>query len=568
REALRETLPAPASVAVVSVDGDHAEIAAAASGALGGGAGPSGLAYVMYTSGSTGTPKGVAVEHRGVVRLVRGANYVELGPGEVILQAAPVTFDASTFEIWGALLNGGRLVLLPGAAASLEELGRAIVSHRVSTLWLTASLFGAMVEERLEDLRGVRQLLAGGDVLPVEAVRRVKERIPGCRLVNGYGPTENTTFTCCHTVPGEWDGGPVPIGRPVSGTRVYVLDEGGRPVPAGVPGELHAGGAGVGRGYLGRPALTAERFVPDPFGEPGARLYRTGDRVRWRADGVLEYLSRLDRQVKVRGFRVEPGEVEAALRRHAAVRECVVAAREDAPGDRRLVAYVVGEIDGEALRAHLARLLPDYMLPAAFVVLDAFPLLPSGKVDVRALPAPAYAAPEAEYVAPRTPREEVLAGIWAEVLRAERVGARDDFFALGGHSLLATRVVSRVREAFGVEIPLRAVFETPTVAGLAEAVEGLRRAHLPPLPPIVPVARGPVLPPSPAQERMWFLDRLRPGSALYNLPAALRLEGDLDTAALERSLGEIVRRHEPLRTTFREVDGAPVQVIAPFGGFA
>ncbi|HYR07693.1 MAG TPA: condensation domain-containing protein, partial [Longimicrobium sp.] len=351
--------------------------------------------------------------------------------------------------------------------------------------------------------------------------------------------------------------------------RVYVLDAAGRPAPVGVPGELYVGGVGVARGYLGRAATTAERFVPDPFSaEGGARLYRTGDRARWRADGAIEYLGRVDFQVKVRGFRIELGEIEAVLRGHESVTDCVVVARAEA-GETRLVAYIVGGVEAEALRAHVRRSLPEYMLPSAFVFLDTLPLTPNGKLDRKALPAPEYAADADRYGAPSTPVEEVLAGIWAEVLRLERVGVHDSFFDLGGHSLLATRVVSRVRELFGVELPLRALFEEPTVAELAGRVEEMRRAGLPVLPPVVPVGRAGALPLSFAQERLWFLDRMEPGSTTYNMPPmAWRLGGVLDEAALERSLGEIVRRHEALRTVFAEVDGSPVQVIAPFGGFS
>ncbi|HEX8903646.1 MAG TPA: condensation domain-containing protein, partial [Longimicrobiaceae bacterium] len=403
-----------------------------------------------------------------------------------------------------------------------------------------------------------------------------------------YGPTENTTFTCCHTVGQGWDGGPVPVGTPISNTRVYVLDPALRPVPigtpisntrvyvlddallpvpVGVPGELCAGGVGVARGYLNRPRLTAEKFVPDPFAlEPGARMYRTGDRVRWQPDGIVEYLGRLDEQVKVRGFRIELGEIETVLRRLDGVADCAVVAREDAPGEKRLVAYLVGTVDAAAAREHLKRALPDYMVPGAYVILDSLPLTPNGKLDRKALPAPDF-APDESYVAPRTPAEELLAAMWADVLKLERVGVHDGFFEMGGHSLLATRVVSRIREVFAVELPLRALFEGPTVAELAEAVEALRRAELPEPRALVPAARDGAIPLSFAQERLWFLDRMEPDSPLYNIPAALRLAGALDVAALERALGEIVRRHESLRTTFADAGGQPVQVIAPFAGF-
>ncbi|HWK89034.1 MAG TPA: condensation domain-containing protein, partial [Longimicrobium sp.] len=338
------------------------------------------------------------------------------------------------------------------------------------------------------------------------------------------------------------------------------------PQPFGIPGELCLGGL-LARGYLGRPELTAERFVPDPFAAgPGARLYRTGDLARLRADGEIEYLGRTDFQVKVRGFRIELGEIEARLAEHAAVREVVVVARDGEVGDPRLVAYYTGEAAGAAaLRAHLAERLPEYMVPAAFVHMAVLPVNPNGKLDRKALPAPEPAPEEETYVAPRTPVEEVLAGIWAEVLGVERLGVHDEFFGLGGHSLLATRVVSWVREVFGVELPLRALFEGPTVAEMAGRVEEMRRAGLPVLPPVVPVER--TEPPlSFAQERLWFLDRFDGGTS-WNLPFALRLRGALDVDALERSLGEIVRRHEALRTVFRERDGTPRQMTAPFGGF-
>jgi amino acid adenylation domain-containing protein len=421
------------------------------------------LAYVMYTSGSTGRPKGVAVTHRNVVRLIRGQSFAYFG--ETFLQLAPLAFDASTLEIWAPLLNGGRLVLFPGRRASLDEIGEAIVHHGVTSLWLTAGLFHQQVDERLETLRPLRQLLAGGDVLDPAHVRRALAALPELRLVNGYGPTENTTFTACHVMTAaNPPGTTVPIGRPIAGTQVHVLDADLRPVPEGVWGELFAGGDGVARGYLGRPELTAERFVPNSLGvEPGGRLYRTGDLVRWRGGG-LEFLGRRDGQVKIRGNRVELGEIEAALAGHPEVREAVVLLRED-----RLVAWITGGPDPAELRRFLAARLPEPMIPTAFVILDRLPLTPNGKVDRRVLPAPEGVATES-YEAPATPVEAALTAACAEVLGLERVGVRDNFFALGGHSLLATQLVARLRERHNLDVPLQLVFDAADFRDLGDRI--------------------------------------------------------------------------------------------------
>ncbi len=508
-------------------------------------------------------------------RLVRETEYARFGEDEVFLQLAPLSFDASTLEIWGPLLNGGRLVLAPAGPPSLAELGGLLAAEGVTSLWLTAGLFHEMVEREVEGLRPLRQLLAGGDVLRPSAVRRVLGAVPGLEVINGYGPTENTTFTACHRMAAPREvGEPVPIGRPIAGTRAYVVDAEGRALPAGVAGELLAGGLGLGRGYVNRPDLTAERWVPDGLsGGSGERLYRTGDLVRWRSDGALEFLGRLDGQVKVRGFRIEPGEVETALREDRWVREAAVVARE-VDGDRRLLAYVVlGAGDSltlAAMRERLGRRLPEHMIPTGLVILDALPLTANGKVDRRALPDPASvaAAAESAAVAPRTPTEEVLAAIWGEVLGVERVGVFDNFFDLGGHSLLATRVISQVRGAFQVEIGLQELFEEPTVAALAARVEravgagaGLEA------PPIERVARDGELPLSFAQQRLWFIDQLAPGTALYNIPIALRASGELRVDVLSRALGEVVRRHEALRTVFAAVEGRGRQVILPPSAF-
>ncbi|HLL46318.1 MAG TPA: condensation domain-containing protein, partial [Longimicrobiaceae bacterium] len=406
----------------------------------------------------------------------------------------------------------------------------------------------------------LRFLLAGGDALR----GRPRPEHPFA-LGNDYGPTENavvTTFEVVAAWPGP--GRPPGIGRPVDNVRAYVLDRSLELVPIGVPGELFAGGAQLARGYLGRPELTAERFVPDPFGgTPGARMYRTGDRVRWLADGTLEYFGRLDRQTKVRGVRVEPGEVEATLREAPDVRDAVVEVRADARGERLLVGYVLApEARREAVLAYARARLPAYMVPSAVVMLDAFPLTPSGKVDRRALPEPETAGGADD--APSTPTEEVLAGIWAEVLGLERVGAGESFFALGGQSLLATQVVSRVRQVFAVELPLRAVFEAPTLNELAARVEQARRGGgAAPVPPVERVEHDGPVPLSFAQERLWFLEQMRPGEGLYTIPVALRLTGALDVDVLARALTEVARRHESLRTVFPVVEGRPVQVVRP-----
>ncbi|HZI16880.1 MAG TPA: amino acid adenylation domain-containing protein [Myxococcus sp.] len=505
--------------------------------------------------------------HRGIVRLVQGSAYMRFGPEETFLQLASISFDASTLELWGPLLHGGRLVVFPPHSPSdVHELEAVLVKHGVTTLHLTAGLFTQVVDHNLQGLRTVRQLLTGGDVVSAPHVRRVLEtlRIP---VTACYGPTETTLFASCHRMTRvEQVGTAVPIGRPIGNTQVYILDASGQPVPAGIVGELFIGGDGVARGYVEQPALTAERFVPDPFsGVPGSRLYRTGDLARWRKDGVLEFLGRADAQVKVRGYRIELAEVEAALGAFPGVGQAVALVREDVPGDKRLVGYLAApeSLDTSALRAFLASRLPEYMVPSALVRLDALPLTANAKVDRKALPAPesVLASPESAYTAPRTPVEEQLTGLWAGVLRLKRVGIHDNFFELGGHSLLATQLISRIRAALGVELPVRAFFEAPTVAALAARLESQRPTAQ--APALVPVPRTGPLPLSFAQQRLWFIDQLQPGSAVYNMPSAVRLTGRLDTAALERSLSWLIERHESLRTTFAASQGEPVQVVHP-----
>jgi len=540
----------------------------------GGGVGGEAAAYVVYTSGSTGRPKGVVVPHRAVLRLVIHPDYARFGPDDVVLQLAPPSFDASTLELWGPLLNGGRVAIHPPGIPEPAALGAFLARHGVTTAWLTAGLFHQVVDVDPGALAGVRQLLAGGDVLSVPRVRRVLEAHPAVRLVNGYGPTENTTFSCCHHVrTGDTERASIPIGRPIANGTVYVLDARGRPAPVDVPGELFVGGEGVARGYLGRPGLTAERYFPDPFSRAlGARLYRTGDRARWRPDGTLEFLGRIDQQVKVRGHRVEPGEIECALSRHPEVAAAAVQPREDGADGRRLVAYVVPARGAERgglvprLREWLRGELPEYMLPAALVVMEALPLTPNGKVDRRALPAPPVRGTGTEGTEPRTEAERRLAALWAEVLRVERVFADDSFFDLGGHSLVATRLMSRIRRAFGIDLPLRALFSAPTLAELAREVEAARAAAEggQRIPPILPLPADTEPPLSFAQERMWFLDRLSGGTGAYNVPVALELDGPLEAEALRGALSDVTARHEALRTRIVERDGEPrAQVAAP-----
>ena len=540
---------------------------------------PDNLAYVLYTSGSTGQPKGVMMNHRPLVNLIawqvaQSANV----PETRTLQFASLGFDVSFQEIFSTWCAGGTLVLVEEQVRrDAMALWQYLADEKIERLFAPF-----IVLQQLAEVAGVqedvvpaqlREICTAGEQLQVTAaVVSMFRKLSGCTLYNHYGPTEAHVVTAfkLEDTPSRWPLLPA-IGRPIANAEIYVLDKHGQPTPAGVAGELHIGGVALARGYLDRPGLTAEKFVPNPFStEPGARLYKTGDLARFVAEGNIEILGRIDHQVKIRGFRVELGEIETALCAHTSIREAVTVVREDAPGEKRLVAYVVVHdeqaVTSADLRAFLKDRLPEYMVPHVFVMLESLPLTSSGKVDRRSLPAPDRSRQDQDvvFIEPRTPFEEVLAGIWSDVLRTNRIGVNDNFFELGGHSLLATQVVSRIREAFGVEIPVRAIFEKPSVATLATEVEqvmyqgGSLQAA-----PIVRTSRDVEPPLSFAQQRLWFIDRLRPESALYNMPMAVRLDGVLNLDALERTLREIVRRHEVLRTSFVTVEGKPVQVIRP-----
>ncbi|HEV3050315.1 MAG TPA: amino acid adenylation domain-containing protein, partial [Longimicrobium sp.] len=553
------------------------------------------LAYVIYTSGSTGRPKGVLVPHGSLSNLLSATREAfGVREGDVMPALASYAFDIWLFEALLPLTSGAAVRLVErervlDIPALVEEIADATLVHAVPALMRQL----VQAERETPRLARLRRAFVGGDRVPADLLAEMRKALPGAETHVLYGPTEGTILASTHPVPVDGMVEGHPIGRPLGNVRLYVCDALGSAQPAGVPGELLIGGAGVARGYLGRSAMTAERFVPDPFSvDGGARLYRTGDRARWRTDGTLEFLGRTDFQVKVRGFRIEPGEIEAALRAHESVADCAVVAREDAPGDRRLVAYVVGDVEADELREHLRGSLPDYMVPAAFVALEQLPLTPNGKLDRKALPAPEYAADADRYVAPRTPVEEVMAGIWAEVLKVERVGVHDNFFALGGHSLLAVTLVERMRRR-GVRADVRALFTTPTVAELAAGVEGTGSdvqvppnlipadcgAITPEMLPLVELSQSEIdrivagvpggaenvqdiYPLAPLQEGILFHHLLTPESDPYLLPQPFAFDSREQRDAYLDALRAAVARHDILRTSVAwEGLSEPVQVV-------
>ncbi|OBQ09544.1 MAG: non-ribosomal peptide synthetase [Anabaena sp. LE011-02] len=433
------------------------------------------LAYVIYTSGSTGQPKGVEVVHRGVNRLLFGVDYVHLDETQRFLQIAPISFDASTFEIWGALLHGGKCVLFPESIPTAKSLSEEIHKHGITVLWLTSALFNSIIDDDPQALSGIKQLLIGGEALSLAHVNRAFETLPFTQIINGYGPTESTTFTCCYPIPRKIETTieSIPIGSPIANTQVYILDDYLQPVPVGVPGELHVGGAGLARGYLNRPELTQEKFIPNPF--DNSKLYKTGDLARYLPDGNIEYLGRIDHQVKIRGFRIELGEIEAVLSQHEDVQISCVIVREDTPGEKQLVAYIVPQKDvtltTSELRQFLGNKLPGYMIPSAFVMLDSLPLTPNGKVDRRALKAPAHTSNSDRFIEVRNQLELKLLQIWSNILKIDKIGVQDNFFDLGGHSLLAPYLMTQIKQQIGKDIPVKDLFQNPTIEQLAAIIQ-------------------------------------------------------------------------------------------------
>jgi amino acid adenylation domain-containing protein len=564
------------SLPVWSLDSAAASLAGECADRLPPAAGPGNLAYVIYTSGSAGTPKGVEVSHGALANLICWhLRAFAVGRGDRAAQVSTVAFDASVWELWPILVAGGQIDLVDEPLRTQPaELRDWLIERQISVAFLPTPLAEAVLPLAWPRSAALRLLLTGGDTLHLYAPAELP-----CALINDYGPTESTVVATSGRVPPERRAGRLPgIGRPIDGVEVWLADRAGELVPIGVTGQLCIGGAGLARGYRGQPRRTAESFVPHPWSaRPGARLYRSGDLARHRGDGEIEFLGRADDQLKIRGFRIEPGEVEAALRGYSGLRDVAVLTRAAKGGawERRLVAYVVPATDRQrpsaaALREHLAARLPEYMVPSQFLLLEALPRTAAGKLDRQALPDADGAGPswqERVFAAPRTPVEQILAGIWSDVLGVESIGALDDFFGLGGHSLLAAQVLSRLREAFAVELPLKRLFEAVTVRELARSVEAAMAAQWEPTPPAIHrrSLAGMAPPLSLAQEPLWHLDQLLPGTGLFNVPFAVRLAGALEPAAIRQALAAVVARHQALRTTFPEEDGRPVQAIHATG---
>ncbi len=519
------------------------------------------LAYIMYTSGSTGKPKGVLIEHRSVVRLVKNTNYIDFGKCNRILQTGALVFDASTFEIWGSLLNALTLHLVnKEVILDAAKLKNELMRNHIDTIWLTSSLFTQLVSEDASIFKECKNLLVGGDVLSIKHINAVRKECKGINIVNGYGPTENTTFSVCHKIEKDYIDN-IPIGKPINNSTAYIVDKNNKLCTIGVAGELCVAGVGLARGYLNSPELTAEKFVDNPF-ESGTRMYRTGDLARWLADGSIEFLGRLDYQVKIRGFRIELGEIENKLLSYTAVKETVVTANTDSSGDKYLCAYVVGEkeLTTIELREHLSNDLPDYMIPSYFIQLDKLPLTPNGKVDRKALPKSDYnKSTGAKYEAPRNITEEKLIDIWREVLGVEKIGINDNFFELGGHSLNAVKIVNLIHKRFNIEVKLNSLFKFPSIM---EFSEFLSNSNISQFNEIKPLADQEYYELSYSQKRLWLINQIEPDTNAYNLPVNICINEYVDLAVVEKVLYKLSERHESMRTYFKVIDEIPVQVIS------
>jgi amino acid adenylation domain-containing protein len=530
---------------------------------------PGSLAYIIYTSGSTGQPKGAMVTNRNVTSLARGGNFVELSAADVLLSTGSPSFDATTIEYWGMLLNGGQLVLCPEKNLLDNELLKQEIRDRgVTKMWFTASWFNQLVDDDIAIFKGLKALMVGGEKLSEEHIQKFQAAYPAIQIINGYGPTENTTFSLTWTITGVVSGSSIPIGRPLGNRTAYILSSERQLLPAGAAGELYVGGAGVSRGYLNQPALTAEKFITDPFSDiPEARLYRTGDLARWLPDGTVAYLGRIDDQVKIHGHRIEPGEIENVLLQYPDVKQAVVLMQTKSTGDKYLVAYIVPQeaFDKEALAAYLKSSLPAYMVPSQLVPLEKIPLTSNGKADKKALRAlEGDSLDAAAYVAPANETEQQLLNIWERFLQRKQISATANFFELGGHSLLASRVVAAIRSTLGIELSITRFFQYPTIAKMAAYLIGKDKENL--LPAITAGNRPSRIPLAFSQERLWFIDQLN-GTVAYHVPLAIRLNGSLDNAALLYALRTVVNRHEALRTVIRQEHGVPYQQILEEDGF-
>ncbi|QNN43947.1 AMP-binding protein [Pedobacter roseus] len=514
------------------------------------------LAYVMYTSGSIGLAKGVLTEHSNVVRLVKNTNYINFSGDEVLLSTGSISFDATIFEYWGMLLNGCILVLCKQSVLlDPVELSKEMRLHGINTMWFTSGWLNQLVDADIEIFRGLRTLIAGGDRLSVLHINKLVSVYPYLKLINGYGPTENTTFSLTYEISGNVSS--IPIGRPISNSRVYILDVSGHLCGIGIPGEICVSGAGLARGYLNRPELTAERFVPNPY-LAGELMYLTGDIGRWLPDGNIEFLGRADDQVKVRGYRIELGEIESVLQGHADVDSCVVVARENSSGDKDLIAYVVGSegLDVSVLRGYLGGILPQYMVPGHYVGLASLPLTTNGKVDRRSLPDPEglELGSGREYVAPRTETERALVSIWQDVLGKEGIGVKDNFFELGGHSLKVILLSGQIHKKMDIRLALKDFFEHPLLEEQSMLIEQAQKDSFSFI-SAVPGSGSYAL--SSSQRRLWILSQFPEANVAYNMPGVYVFSGSVNADGLFHSFSQLQERHEILRTVFRE-DGEGV----------